>query len=169
MEKMKGNTVYWYAVHTKPRWEKKVAGLLEGRGFEQYCPMNKVNRQWSDRKKKILEPLFKGYVFVQVDEQLKWELVKTPGILNYVHWLGKPAKIRDSEIDTIRRFLNEFEDIEVTEAGLQVNATVQVKQGVLMHYKGIVVEVLGNKARVKIESMGLQLSAVFDKKNLELV
>jgi transcription antitermination factor NusG len=166
---MKRNTVYWYAVHTKPRWEKKVAGLLEERGFEQYCPMNKVNRQWSDRKKKVLEPLFKGYVFVQVDEQLKWELLKTPGILNYVHWLGKPAKIRDSEIDTIRRFLNEFEDIEVTEAGLQVNATVQVKQGVLMNYKGIVLEMMGNKARVKIESMGMQLSAVFDKKNLEMV
>jgi transcription antitermination factor NusG len=163
------NSRYWYAVHTRPRWEKKVVSLLQDKGIENYCPLNKVVRQWSDRKKAVLEPLFKGYVFVQVEEAAKWELLTVNGIVNYVYWLGKPARIRDSEIDTIRRFLNEFEDIEVTEAGLQVNAAVQVKQGVLMNYKGIVVEVLGNKARVKIESMGLQLSAVFDKKNLEMV
>lgn len=166
---MKEENTYWYAVHTRPRWEKKVASLLQDKAIENYCPLNKVVRQWSDRKKAVLEPLFKGYVFVRVAEAAKWELLNINGIVNYVYWLGKPARIKNSEIDTIRRFLNEFEDIEVTEAGLQVNATVQIKQGVLMNYKGIVIEVLGNKARVKIESMGLQLSAVFDKKNLEIV
>ena len=159
----------WYVVYTRPRWEKKIASLLSEKGIENYCPLNKVIRQWSDRKKTILEPLFKGYVFVQVEEAAKWEVLAINGIVNYVHWLGKPARIRDSEIDTIRRFLHEFEDIDVTETGMQVNAAVQVKQGVLMNYKGIVLEVQGNRARVKIESMGIQLSAFFDKKNLELV
>jgi transcription antitermination factor NusG len=166
---MSDNTQYWYAVHTKPRWEKKVAGLLEEHGIEHYCPLNKVVRQWSDRKKNILEPLFKGYVFVKPAATGKWDLLKTNGIVNYVHWLGKPAKIRDHEIDTIRRFLNEFEDISVTETGVRVNSTVQVKQGVLMNYKGIVLELHGNRAKVQIASMGLQLSAYFDKKNLEIV
>lgn len=166
---MNDNSRYWYAVHTRPRWEKKVASLLQERGFENYCPLNKVVRQWSDRKKTILEPLFKGYVFVQVEEAAKWELLTINGIVNYVHWLGKPARIRDSEIDTIRRFLNEFEDVEVTENNMAVNKTVQVKQGVLMNYRGIVLELHGSKAKVRIESMGIQLSAYFDKKNLELV
>ena len=166
---MNDNTPYWYAVHTRPRWEKKVARLLEERGIENSCPLNKVMRQWSDRKKAVLEPLFKGYVFVQIDEKGKWDLLQINGIVNYVHWLGKPAKIRGTEIDTIRRFLNEFDDIEVTETTVQVNSTVQVKQGVLMNYKGIVMELHGNRAKVKIESMGLQLSAFFDKKNLETV
>lgn len=163
------STIYWYAVHTKPRWEKKVARLLQDRGIENYCPLNKVMRQWSDRKKAILEPLFKGYVFVQVDEKSKWDILQINGIVNYVHWLGKPARIRETEIDTIRRFLHEFEDIEVTETTVRVSSTVQVKQGVLMNYKGIVLELQGNRAKVKIESMGLQLSAYFDKKNLELI
>lgn len=166
---MNANTQYWYAVHTRPRWEKKVASLLQDKGIENYCPLNKVVRQWSDRKKTVLEPLFKGYVFVQVAEAAKWELLTINGIVNYVYWLGKPARIRDNEIDTIRRFLHEFEDIEVTENNMTVNKTVQVKQGVLMNYRGIVIELHGNKAKVRIESMGLQLSAFFDKKNLELV
>lgn len=166
---MTDSSVYWYAVHTRPRWEKKVALLLQERGIENYCPLNKVVRQWSDRKKTILEPLFKGYVFVKVQEPAKWELLTVNGIVNYVYWLGKPARIRESEIDTIRRFLHEFEDIEVAENDMKVNKTVQVKQGVLMNYRGIVLELHGNRAKVRIESMGIQLSAYFDKKNLELV
>jgi transcription antitermination factor NusG len=164
----KSNT-YWYAVHTRPRWEKKVAATLEELGIVNYCPLNKVKRQWSDRKKTILEPLFKGYVFVQVPEASRWELLTVNGIMNYVHWLGKPARIRSSEIDTIRRFLHEFDDVAVTENKISVNKNVQVKQGVLMNYRGIVLELNGNKAKVRIESMGIQLSAYFDKKNLEPV
>jgi transcription antitermination factor NusG len=91
------------------------------------------------------------------------------GILNYVYWLGKPAQIREEEIDMIKKFLNEFNDVQVEAKGFVVNSEVRIKQGVLMNYHGIVVEVLGNRAVVKIDSLDLQLSAHFDKKNLELI
>ena len=146
-----------------------MASLLDDKGIEHYCPLNKVTRQWSDRKKVVMEPLFKGYVFVQVAEDKKWDLMNVNGIVNYVYWLGKPARIRDEEIDTIRKFLNEFEGVEVVEGLLPVNSTVRIKQGVLMNYHGLVLEIHGNKAKVKIESMGIYLSAVFEKKNLEMV
>ena len=117
----------------------------------------------------VLEPLFKSYVFVQVTEPKKWELMKINGIVNYVYWLGKPAVIRDEEIDTIKKFLNEFSDVEVVQQSMEVNSKVRIKQGLLMNYQGILLEIKGSKAIVRIESMGLQLSAKFDKKNLELV
>ena len=116
-----------------------------------------------------MEPLFKGYVFVQVAEDKKWELMNVNGIVNYVYWLGKPARIRASEIDTIRKFLNEFDDVEVVEGLIPANSTVRVRQGVLMNFHGLVLEISGNKAKVRIESMGIQLTALFDKKNLEVV
>jgi transcription antitermination factor NusG len=156
-------------VYTRPRWEKKVATLLLAAGIENYCPINKVTRQWSDRKKVVHEPVFKGYVFVKVEETKKWDVKKIPGILNFVYWLGKPAKIREEEIDTIRRFLNEFSDVAVEQKGYTVNTEVRVKQGIMMDYKGVIIEVLGNKAVVKIDSLDIQLSAHFDKKNLELI
>jgi transcription antitermination factor NusG len=164
---MKENNKQWYAIYTKPRWEKKVAQLLDQQGYENYCPINKVTRQWSDRKKVVLEPVFKGYVFVKVSTAEKWEITKINGVLNYVYWLGKPAPIRDEEILTIRKFLNEFSDVEVSDISLRVNSNVKIKSGVLMNYQGILVELLGTKARVRIESMGIQLTAQFDKKNLE--
>jgi transcription antitermination factor NusG len=159
----------WYAVHTRPRWEKKVALLLDAKGITHYCPLNKVVRQWSDRRKVVLEPLFKGYVFVQVEEDKKWELLDNNGILNYVYWLGKPARIRDAEIETIRKFLNEFDEVEVQEGLLPLNTTVRIKQGVMMNYRGILLVLSGNRAKVRIESMGIQLSAYFDRKNIEVV
>jgi len=160
---------YWYAVYTKPRWEKKVAASLEAKGIEYYCPLNKVVKQWSDRKKTVLEPLFKSYVFVQVDEKRKWELMQINGVVNYVHWLGKPAKIKESEINTVKKFLNEFDGVEVVESSSPVNSKVIIKHGVLMNYEGILLQVSGNRASVKIESMGLQLTAFFDRKNIQIV
>ena len=162
-------TTNWYVVYTRPRWEKKVAASLADRGITHYCPLNKVQKQWSDRKKVVMEPLFKGYVFVQLEEKKKWDAKLVDGILNFVYWLGKPAIVRPEEIDTIRKFLQEFSDVEVVNGTLDTHDKVVIKQGVLMNYKGIVVEVLGNKAKVNIESMGLSLSAVFDVKNLEIL
>lgn len=165
---MTQENTYWYVVYTKPRWEKKVANTLLNKGIEHYCPLNKVVKQWSDRKKTIMEPLFKGYVFVKVPSATKWDIKKIDGILNYVYWLGKPAKVKDEEIDTIRKFLQEFNGVEVIDPQLSVNTKVLIKQGVLMNYHGIIVEVTGNRARVSIDSMGIRLSAFFDKKNLEI-
>lgn len=142
--------------------------LLE-KGIEHYCPLNKVTRQWSDRKKVILEPVFKGYVFVNPDDTKKWDLKKIPGILNFVYWLGKPAAIREEEINTIRKFLNEFDNVEVEKKGFVVNSSVRITQGVLMNYEGMIIEVFGNRAVVKIDALDIQLSAHFDKKNLELI
>ncbi len=162
--------LHWFAVYTKPRWEKKVATILEEQGIENYCPLNKVVKQWSDRKKIVLEPIFKSYVFVRVPEAEKWELRNVNGIINFVYWLGKPARIKDEDIFTIRKFLNEFSEVAVEETPkLEVNSKVRIKQGVLMNYHGILVEISGNRAKVKIESMGIQLSAQFDRKNLEPV
>jgi transcription antitermination factor NusG len=146
-----------------------VAEYLLEKGIEHYCPLNKVTRQWSDRKKVVMEPVFKGYVFVKPIEEKKWDVRKIPGILNYVYWLGKPAIIKEEEIVTIKKFLNEFHDVVVEKRELVVNSTVRITQGVLMNYEGMVIEVFGNRAVVKIDTLDIQLSAHFDKKNLELL
>ena len=119
-------------VYTIPRWEKKVALLLLAKGIDHYCPLNKVTKQWSDRRKIVIEPLFKGYVFVRVKELEKWEIKNVEGILNYVYWQGKPAVVKDKEIDTIKKFLQEFTDVQVINPQLAVNNKVLIRQGVLM-------------------------------------
>jgi transcription antitermination factor NusG len=162
-------SLHWYALYTKPRWEKKIAKTLTEKGFEVYCPLTKVVRQWSDRKKIVEEPLFKGYIFTRIKPEERTAIRMTEGVVNFVYWNGKPALVRDDEIQTIKRFLGEFSNVEVEDLNLKVNTAVIVKKGLLMNYHGIVLEVIGNKAKVLIESMGVRLSATIDKKNLELL
>lgn len=162
------NNKIWHVVYTRPRWEKKIAKILDEKGIENYCPLNRVQKQWSDRKKIVLEPLFKGYIFIKVEEAAKWDIKLINGVINYVYWLGKPAKVREEEIQSIRSFMCEFENVQIIDNKIDVKSTVIINRGILMNYKGIVIEVLGNKARIQIDSMGIRLSAVFDKKNISV-
>ena len=81
----------WFAIYTRPRWEKKVNHLLLQKGIESYCPLNKVRRKWSDRIKTIEEPLFKSYVFVRIADEERTPVRMTNGVVNFVYWNGKPA------------------------------------------------------------------------------
>ena len=163
------NQKNWYVIYTRPRWEKKVATLLDAKGIDNYCPLNRVSKQWSDRKKIILEPLFKGYVFVKLEESHKWDIKNVNGVINFIYWLGRPAIVKEEEIIIIKKFLNEFENIEVVDIKLNKDSVVIINQGALMDYRGVVINVFGNKAQVQIDSMGISLSAVFDKKDLTLL
>src|SRR5258708_3075596 len=104
---MPGYKMNWYAVYTKPRWEKKVSEQLAKGGIEAYCPLNKVRKKWSDRVKWVEEPLFKSYVFVRVKEAEQTQVRLFNGVVNFVYWLGKPAMVKDKEIEIIRQFLND--------------------------------------------------------------
>ena len=156
-------TPNWYAVYTKPRWEKKVAGLLLHRGMESYCPLNKVRRKWSDRMKTIEEPLFKSYVFVKVDEATHAAVRMTDGVISFVYWNGKPAVGKDAEIKAIKRFLDEYEDVVLQRIDVGINERVKVIAGPMMDTEGKVLEVKNKTVKVAIDSLGYVLVATLDK------
>jgi len=126
----------WYAIYTRPRWEKKVNTLLQQKGIESYCPLNKVRRRWSDRIKTVEEPLFKSYVFVKIDDEEKTNVRMTDGVVNFVYWDGKPAIIKEKEIQVIRRFLDEYEQVEVHKMHFEPNERVRVTAGPMMDQEG---------------------------------
>jgi transcription antitermination factor NusG len=159
----------WYAVYTKPRWEKKVNELLLKAGVEAYCPLNKVRKKWSDRIKWVEEPLFKSYVFVKIAEEEQTAVRMINGIVNFVYWLGRPAIIQDKEIEIIRKFLNEYTEVRAEPLDLRIDAKIKINRGVLMDKEAKVVEVMNKKVRVVIESIGYALFAVIDKSNLSLL
>ena len=157
----------WYAVYTKPRWEKKIHALLQKKGIESYCPLNKVRRQWSDRIKVVEEPLFKSYLFVRVEENLMTEVRYVDGVLNYVYWNGKPAVVKDNEIIEIKKFMSEYEDVEVRAIDVRPADEVVINAGVMVGASGRVLRVFGNNTvEVRIDSLGFILTAKFDKKNI---
>ncbi len=156
----------WLAVYTRPRWEKKVNMLLTEKGLESYCPLNKVRRKWSDRMKVVEEPLFKSYVFVKVDNEDRSAVRMTNGAINFVYWNGKPAVIKEKEINAIKRFLNEYENVEANPVDLKVNQRVRITNGTLMDKEGKVLDVRHKTVKVAIESLGYILVAYIERTKL---
>jgi len=151
---------HWYAIYTLPRWEKKIVSALERKGYEVYCPLQLTLKQGMDRKKWIEETLIKGYIFVAVTEATKWELLKaTAGIINYVHWLGKPAIVREDDILQLRLFLNEYEQVAVEQVSFEKEEEVRIQSGLFMDQVAIIEDIKGKYAILKIPTLGVYLKA----------
>lgn len=156
----------WLALYSRPRWEKKVNQLLTDKGLESYCPLNKVRRKWSDRVKLVEEPLFKSYVFVKVDDEDRAVVRMTPGVVNFVYWNGKPAVIREKEIQAIKRFLDEHENVEVEPINIEKYERVKITSGPLMDQEGEVVDIRHKTVKVAIDSLGYVLIAHIERSKL---
>ena len=159
----------WYAVYTKPRWEKKVAENLHRQNIEHYCPLNKVQRQWSDRKKLIYEPLFFSYVFIHVEPAQFIKVKQTNGVINIVHWLNKPAIIQDVEIEIIKRFLNDYDQVRLEKTKVGVADFVRISGGALMDNEGLILEKRNNFVKVALPSLGYNLVAEVEIQNVEFI
>jgi transcriptional antiterminator NusG len=95
----------WFVFYTKSRHEKKVRDLLSKEGHEVFLPLQKVVREWSDRKKKVEVPLFNSYIFVRETAANLATVLQIPGIAWAVTFNGKPAVLRPDELEIIQRFI----------------------------------------------------------------
>ena len=91
------------------------------------------------------------------------------GVVNYVYWMGKPAVVKDREIEVIKKFLDEYENIQVEPVEVHINNKVHIKSGVLMDKEATVLSVMKNKVKVVIESIGFSLVANIDKSKVSVV
>jgi len=147
----------WYVVYTKPKWEKKVAEKLNQVGIECYCPLITKVKQWSDRKKKVEVPLFNSYVFVQLEELDRNSVFKVPGVVRYLFWLGKPAIVRDEEIDVIKKSLKASNISDITVTSIQVGDRIKLDSGAFSNQDAIVQEVSNTHYILVLESLGCVL------------
>ena len=156
----------WYVVYTKPRSEKKVHQQFLGKGIESYCPTQIVEKQWTDRVKKTEQPLFTSYVFVQSTKENLTNVRYVPGVVNFVYWLGKPAAIRDVEIEELKLFLesNKTETFDIQT--IQVNDKIVLKTGAFKDKIGVVKKVLKNKTVLYIENLGIQITVTTKNKTI---
>lgn len=162
-------TLNWYAVYTKPRWEKKVAELLTKKKIENYCPLNRVRKQWADRKKIVYEPLFTSYVFVRITEREQVQLRKTDGVINLVYWIGRPAIIQDEEITVIRNFLAEHTQVTLEKTSVKIDDFVRVMSGALMNLEGKIAGVMTKTVKVILPSLGYMMMAEVETINVKLL
>jgi transcriptional antiterminator RfaH len=144
----------WYVVYTKPKWEKKVAERLSEIGVIAYCPLITKMSQWSDRKKKIQVPLFNSYIFVKVEEKQRNIIFDIPGAIRYLFWLGKPAIVKENEIQVIQDWLNMPDAFEVMVDKWHKGDKIVLESGPFVAQSAIVQEVKQNHYVLVLESLG---------------
>jgi transcription antitermination factor NusG len=147
----------WYAIYTKPRWEKKIAVQLDEKGIENYLPLTRTLKIWSDRKKWVQEPLFKSYIFVHVNEHEFIPALQTSGAVKYVSFEQKAIAIPSLQIEAVRKFVESGEDILTDIPELKYGDRVFVIRGSLKGLEGTLVE-FQQKHRVRILIEGIQQS-----------
>jgi transcriptional antiterminator RfaH len=142
----------WFAIYTAPRAEKKVAERFEASGIEYYLPQYKKLKKWSDRKKWVIEPLFKSYIFVKITVANYYNVLNIHGVVRFIAFSGKAVPIPENEIETIKRLLVEYpDDLEVI-ATLMPGTPIEITSGPMMGVKGELVEYRGEKrAAIKVE------------------
>jgi len=164
------NSKNWLVIYTRPRWEKKVDLLLQSQGIESFCPVRKVENQWADRKKIVELPLFCSYVFVNINSREEFKVRQTLGVLNFIYYMGKPAKVRESEIDKIRNALVYCPDLEVVDMRtISIGDRVSIQNGLFTNQQGKVIKVQGKSVLMVLDNLECALVSRVEAANLALV
>ncbi|MDZ7608178.1 MAG: UpxY family transcription antiterminator [Cyclobacteriaceae bacterium] len=148
----------WHVLYTKPRNEKKAAERLTAKGYQVYCPIIRTVRQWSDRKKKVQLPMFPSYIFAYTDEKERPLLLHDPGVLNFVFWLGKPAVVRDLEMEAIKKIDSGGDEIQVEGVRLEKGQLVTINEGPFKGLTGKVDKLDSHKVMVFVEQLDCMVS-----------
>lgn len=147
----------WHVLYTKPRHEVKTLERLAQNGFEVYCPMKTTLKQWSDRKKKVSEPLLPSYIFIKITEKKRAIPLTDPSVLNYIFWLGKPAIVRDAEIDTLKGIINKEKAQEFEVRKLKAGDEIDIIKGQIMGKNATIKSISNNYIKAELKELGITI------------
>lgn len=151
----------WYALYTNPRCEFKAEMQLKVNDIDCYLPKITRIKQWSDRKKKVTEPLLRGYIFIYASEIERCLAVEQDAIIRCVFDQGRPAKIHDFEIENLRNFINDTQDYFILN-GLIKGVQVRIFEGPFAGVVGTLIEEPKQKSiAVSIELLNRTVVAHF--------
>jgi len=130
----------WLVVYTRPRSEKKATESLTKMGIETFCPMALTERRWSDRKKKIWTPIISSYVFVRLPLREKNRVFESGHVIRYLWHQGKPALVRDHEIEAMRSVMR-YEIKESVVEHFHKGETIIVPNGPFLGHEALIEDI----------------------------
>jgi len=159
----------WYAAQVKASCEKAVAVMLRSHGYDEFVPLRKWRRRWSDRTKEDEVPVFPGYVFFRIQRPVITRVVTVPNVIRIVGFGKEPVSIPESEINAIRCAV-ESGKLVTPAAFLQRGQLARVVSGSLTGVEGLFVERRGqNRLILSITLLQRSVAVEIDKHDVEPV
>ncbi|TGE21489.1 UpxY family transcription antiterminator [Hymenobacter aquaticus] len=149
----------WYAVYTYPKAEKQAYSKLQAMGAESFLPLQTVERQWSDRKRKIEVPLFPNYIFVKTTSERRFELLEIRELVRFISFEGRPVAIPEQQIAAIRQIVTQPGEIVKEVFDYKMGQKVRIDAGHLQGVEGYVVKKNGaERLVIQIEALRQSIS-----------
>jgi transcriptional antiterminator NusG len=161
----------WYAIQTKPRHEKWIAGQLREKHVHTFLPLLHEIRQWTDRRSKVEIPMFSCYAFVHIAQstQERLNVLRTPGVLAFVGNEKQGTPIPHEQIENLQTAINGKIPCAV-HPFINIGQRVRIRGGSLDGIEGILVGQGGEQSVViSVELLGRSVSIRVEGYNVELV
>jgi transcription antitermination factor NusG len=126
----------WFGLRTRSNYEKTSSLVLESKGYDQYLPLYRTKRRWSDRVVEAELPLFPGYLFCRFDAKQRLPILTTPGVVSILCFGREPAPVPETEIEAIRAVLRSGFPVESC-AYLHEGQRIRISRGSLEGIEGI--------------------------------
>jgi transcription antitermination factor NusG len=159
----------WYIIYTKPKSEKKVATLLSKQKIEFFFPLNLKESTSLRKKRAFQQPLFKSYVFANTEESEIGKIKNMAGVVNLLYWKGKPAVIKKEEIEVIKDFITDYQDIRVEKIAVNIKDIAKAIDGSRYSFTGNILTVKNTVVKVNLPSIGYRLIAKLEASNPLLI
>jgi len=129
----------WYALYTRSRHEKFVESQLSKKGIEAFTPKITLRRRWSDRVKRVEEPLFKSYCFARFRLKDKKKILAQQGVVNVVNFSGKYVPVPDAVVESIRLMVRNELSIDPCPY-VKKGDRIVIRKGPFKGFEGYVIE-----------------------------
>lgn len=149
----------WFALWTRARAEAQVEARLLEREIEAFAALARVERQWSDRKKRIRTPLFPGYVFARIARSELVRALEVLGVAGVVRMDGEPVAIPDVEMESVFQLVNGVDETGTLPENVDPLASgtaIEVVEGPFKGLKGIILEGGAEATRIMVKIPAIQ-------------
>lgn len=145
--KFEPNSKDWFVLCTRSRYEKKLAESFEKSRINYFLPTRIVRKKWSDRWKNVETVLFPGYIFVQFEEQDRYQILNTPGAVRFLYFAGKYATLSRLDVQMINQSLDNSQELEVVNSELFEGQLVKITSG---PFKGFEAKLVHHNGKGKL-------------------
>lgn len=153
----------WYAVYTKITHERKVAAFLSKKKFENYFANNRIVQPNQGFKRRLeFEPLFPSFVFVYITEAEINTVKKVNFVIDFVYWLGKPAIIKEEEIENIKQFTQQHENITIEKSNVYAGGTTRIMND---PNNDTALSITNSTLKLQLPSLGFTMVAQLTEQN----
>jgi transcription antitermination factor NusG len=155
-----GNNLRWYALRVKSKFENLASATLRGKGYQEFLPLYRSKRRWSDRVKQVDVPLFPGYLFCHFDASRLLPILTTPGVVSIVGAGKTPIPVTEGEIADIQSVVRSGLPA-MPWPGLTAGSRILIEAGPLAGMEGIALDV-DRKYRLLVSVPLLQRSVAVE-------